>query len=107
MVDLISKAYSLDPANVQGGPPWLEMNHGDVLDRTGLPGSYDFTLSFSSAGQTGGGGAAPPSGDASDPSGALTIFDAVSRQLGLKLEKQKCPVSVLVIDHIDEKPTEN
>jgi uncharacterized protein (TIGR03435 family) len=80
---------------------------GDVLDRTGLPGAYDFTISFSSAGQTGGGGAAPPSSDPSEPTGALTLSEAVSRQLGLKLEKQKRPVSVLVIDHIDEKPTEN
>jgi hypothetical protein len=30
-----------------------------------------------------------------------------NRQLGLKLEKQKRPVPVLVIDHINEKPTEN
>ncbi len=36
-----------------------------------------------------------------------TLFDAVSKQLGLKLEKQRRPVQVLVIDHIEEKPTEN
>jgi uncharacterized protein (TIGR03435 family) len=43
----------------------------------------------------------------SDSSGALTLFDAVNRQLGLKLEKQRRPVPVLVIDHIEEKPTDN
>jgi uncharacterized protein (TIGR03435 family) len=91
--------------------------YSPVLDSTGLKGSYDFTLSFSSADQTrapaagsgtaaAGGGAASTDG-ASDPSGALTLFDAVNRQLGLKLEKQRRPVPVLVIDHIDEKPTEN
>jgi uncharacterized protein (TIGR03435 family) len=42
-----------------------------------------------------------------DPNGAVTLFDAVSKQLGLKLEKQRRPVQVLVIDHIEEKPTEN
>ena len=42
-----------------------------------------------------------------DPNGALSLFDAVSKQLGLKLEKQTRPVPVLVIDHIEEKPTEN
>jgi uncharacterized protein (TIGR03435 family) len=60
----------------------------------------------------GGRGAPPPqpSGDANaapDPSGALSLFDAVYKQLGLKLEKQKRPVPVLVIDHIEEKPTDN
>jgi uncharacterized protein (TIGR03435 family) len=78
---------------------------GDVVDETGLTGSYDFVLSFSGAGQFQGG--IPASDAPSDPSGAITLFEAVNHQLGLKLEKQKRPVSVLVIDHIDEKPTEN
>ncbi len=99
--------------------------YSPVLDSTGLKGSYDFTLSFSSVDQTraaaagsgsssAGGSGSPAAGGAgastdgaSDPSGALTLFDAVNRQLGLKLEKQRRPVPVLVIDHIDEKPTEN
>jgi uncharacterized protein (TIGR03435 family) len=79
--------------------------HDDVEDLTGISGAYDFSLSFSSAGQNSSGGAAPAA--ASDPTGALTLFEAVNRQLGLKLEKQKRPVPVLVIDHINEKPTEN
>ena len=37
----------------------------------------------------------------------LSLQDAISKQLGLKLVKQKRPIPVLVIDHIDEKPTEN
>jgi uncharacterized protein (TIGR03435 family) len=92
-----------------------------VLDGTGIKGSWDFTLSFSSIDQTraratgggsaagggAGGGGSSPDGSASDPSGALTLFDAVNRQLGLKLEKQRRPAPVLVIDHIEEKPTEN
>jgi uncharacterized protein (TIGR03435 family) len=89
-----------------------------VQDATGLEGAWDFTLSFSPAGAVNGGGrgavlngnAAPPSGDtplASDPTGALSIFDAINKQLGLKLELKKRPVSVLVIDHVEEKPTDN
>jgi uncharacterized protein (TIGR03435 family) len=90
--------------------------YSPVLDGSGIKGSWDFTLSFSSADQTqaraaGGGsaagGGASSDGTASDPSGALTLFDAVNRQLGLKLEKQRRPAPVLVIDHIEEKPTEN
>jgi len=91
--------------------------YGQVSDSTGIQGSWDFTLSFSSANLTkaGAGAGPPPPGGAatsttaaaSDPNGAVTLFDAVSRQLGLKLEKQRRPAPVLVIDHIEEKPTEN
>ena len=80
--------------------------YSSVVDATGIKGSWDFTLSFSSANLTQGGGDEGKSAT-SDPNGALTLFDAVSKQLGLKLEKQKRPVPVLVIDHIEEKPTEN
>ena len=99
--------------------------HNSVIDETGLEGGYDFTLSFSAAGllQSGGPGrggeqagaaaaagpAAPAGGvaGASDPNGALSLFDAINKQLGLKLEMQKRPMPVLVIDHVEEKPTEN
>jgi uncharacterized protein (TIGR03435 family) len=93
--------------------------HSPVLDSTGLEGGYDFTLSFSPAGATrvgggggrGGEGGPPPPGDAaaaaSDPSGAITLFEAIEKQLGLKLEAQKRPVKVLVIDHAEQKPIDN
>jgi len=95
--------------------------HSPVLDSTGLEGGYDFTLSFTPAGMgrpgggEGRGGRGPEPGPAapgdatvaSDPNGAITLFEAIERQLGLKLEAQKRPVSVLVIDHAEQKPTEN
>jgi len=81
--------------------------HAPVLDATGLEGSWDFTLSFSTAGQLQGRGGAAPSDAASDPNGALSLPDAVAKQLGLKLEQTKRPVKVLVIDHVEEKPTDN
>jgi uncharacterized protein (TIGR03435 family) len=98
-------------------PNWANgYAHVDVLDQTGLTDAYDFTINFSGinllrgtrtvpqpAGASGTGG----DGGASDPSGALSLPDAVSRQLGLKLELKKRPMQVLVIDHLDEKPTEN
>ena len=83
--------------------------YNTVQDGTGLKGSYDFTLSFSSADKilpTTGGGAGGDS-SSSDPNGALSVFDAVSRQLGLKLEKTKRPYPVLVIDHMEPTPTAN
>ena len=85
-----------------------------VEDQTGLDGSYDFTLTFTpigllngGRGRGGDGGAAAGGGDALDPSGGLSVFDAVNRQLGLKLEMRKRPMKVLVIDSIQEKPTDN
>ena len=93
-----------------------------VVNATGLEGAWDFTLSFSPidparlAGLLAGArGGAPPAGaagpadiTASDPmGGGASLFDAVERQLGLKLEVQKRTYPVFVIDHIDEKPTDN
>lgn len=82
-----------------------------IQDATGIKGSWDFVLSFSSARVIKGGGmGAPPPADgaaAPEPIGAVSFFDAAYKQLGLKLEKQKRPSPVLVVDHIEEKPTEN
>jgi uncharacterized protein (TIGR03435 family) len=88
-----------------------------VLNETGLEGSWDFTLNFSVAGMVGGGrgmvvmrgGDAGPGGAnaASDPSGGLSLNDALTKQLGLKLETVKRPAPVVVIDHMEQKPTEN
>jgi uncharacterized protein (TIGR03435 family) len=90
--------------------------HTQVVDATGLEGGWDFTFSFSPIGalnfsrnQPANSGA-PPAGsivEASEPSSALSLFDAMSKQLGLKLETQKRPVPVLVIDRIDRKPSDN
>jgi uncharacterized protein (TIGR03435 family) len=87
----------------------------EVLDATGIDGAWDFSVSFSPVGVVRGLGARggeavqPVDGApaASDPSGGVSIFDALNKQLGLKLEMQKRPMPVLVIDHIEEKPTDN
>ena len=86
----------------------------DVLDSTGLDGGWTFTVSFSPAGALQGGGRGgdgpPGAGDgtaAADPTGALSLLDALQKQVGLKLEMTKRPMPVLVIDHIEPKPTDN
>lgn len=91
--------------------------HSPVLDATGIQGAFDFVLSFSPAGFAQGRGRGPAAADgsspggtaveAADPSGGITLAEAIEKQLGLKLESQKRPVKVLVIDHIEQKPTEN
>jgi uncharacterized protein (TIGR03435 family) len=84
-----------------------------VEDKTSLEGAYDFTLTFSpigvlNAGRGRGGDAGAAAGpEASDPTGALSLYDAINRQLGLKLEMRKRPMPVLVIDSMQEKPTDN
>ena len=90
-----------------------------VKDGTGLKGAYDFTMSWSSKNLSQGGGGPPPQGGgsaqgsseatptASDPNNAVSFFDAIRKQLGLKVIKEKRPEPVLVIDQINEQPTEN
>ncbi len=86
--------------------------YNPVVDDTGLQGRWDFTLSFSSVNLTQGSGHSelPTAGgvaSAPDPNGAVSFFDAVNKQLGLKLEKIEHTEPVLVIDHIDQQPTPN
>ena len=78
-----------------------------VFDRTGLTGSFNFTLTWTpdqiptgydkKAGALG----LPPA----DPNGP-SIVTALQEQLGLKLDAQKGPVDTLFIDRV-EHPVEN
>jgi uncharacterized protein (TIGR03435 family) len=81
--------------------------HSPVLDATGLEGGWDFTLSFSTAGQFQGGVLPAPGSTSADPNGAISLPEAMEKQLGLKLEPQKRQLAVLVIDHIEQNPTDN
>jgi uncharacterized protein (TIGR03435 family) len=85
--------------------------HTPVLDSTGLTDPYDFTLSFSAINVLLNGvpSQQPAEGAAttSDPSGGVSLPDAMNKQLGIKMELKKRPMQVLVIDHVEEKPTEN
>lgn len=79
--------------------------HRTVIDKTGLKGLYDFKLTWTPDGTSGGGiigtnnPVAVPTSEP-DPS-AVSIFTAIQEQLGLKLESSKGPVQVIVIDHIE------
>jgi uncharacterized protein (TIGR03435 family) len=67
-----------------------------AIDRTGLSGNFDFAIEWE-----------PESGaDAQrDPAGP-TFLEALKDQLGIKLESQKGPAEVIILDHV-EHPTEN
>jgi uncharacterized protein (TIGR03435 family) len=66
-----------------------------VLDKTGLTGKYDYQLKFQSV--------QPPAAATDDRPSFIT---ALQEQLGLKLEPERAPIEVLVIDHV-ERPSED
>jgi len=79
-----------------------------VKDATGLEGYWDFKVNFSGVSLLPGARFDPnETSEASDPNGSLTLPEALQKQLGLKLELEKRPIPVLVVDHVDDKPTEN
>jgi uncharacterized protein (TIGR03435 family) len=67
-----------------------------VIDRTGLTGSFDLDLSYTPD--------SPARGAIGVPSDGPSIFTALQEQLGLKLDSQKGPVDVFVVDRA-ERPT--
>jgi uncharacterized protein (TIGR03435 family) len=52
-------------------------------------------------------GAAGDRADALAPIGTQTFFEGIEQGLGLKMTLQKRPMPVLVVDHVNQNPTEN
>ena len=81
-----------------------------VIDKTGITGNVDLKLEFAPDFQGRGGG--PLDGPVGGGGGvgvttdAPSIFTALQEQAGLKLESERAPVEVLVIDSI-ERPSED
>ena len=67
-----------------------------VLDKTGLTGRYDFVLKTRLD---------PASRSTTGPDGE-SFFTTIEEQLGLRLESQKAPLEILVIDRV-ERPSDN
>ena len=65
-----------------------------VADQTGLQGGFDFDITFH---------ARPLLAQAG--SEGISLFDALEKQLGLKLELKGMPTSALVVDSVERKPT--
>jgi uncharacterized protein (TIGR03435 family) len=64
-----------------------------VVNETGIQGKYYFGFKFAHDEQP----------DNDQPS----LFAALQEALGVKLEKRKIPVEMLVVDHIQKTATEN
>jgi uncharacterized protein (TIGR03435 family) len=95
MFEMIVQGETLDQiANML--TPHPEIGGRPVINRTGLPGIYDFTMDWAREQEA---------GSANDTSGP-GLFAALEQQLGLKLVSTKAQVEVVVIDHI-ELPSEN
>jgi len=78
----------------------IGMGGGQVVDRTGLTGTYDFTLTWLSSGPD----EQHEGAIASDDPDKLSHWNFGA--LGLKAEQVKLPTEDLVIDHI-ERPSAN
>lgn len=104
---MVCGGFIVEPNHIQGGRVSMTQLSNTlanilgrpVMDKTGFTGTFDVKLEFSPEGTT-----FRPAPDADN---ALpTIFTALQDQFGLKLESQKGPQEMLVIEHA-EKPTEN
>jgi uncharacterized protein (TIGR03435 family) len=79
-----------------------------VVDGTGLSGGWNFVMGWTPKAlmpTPGSPAANAATVEAADPNG-ITVFDAMERELGLKLVKQRKTIPVIVVDHVDEKPIE-
>lgn len=66
-----------------------------VVDHTGISGKFDFTLDV-------------PSEIKRDlESVAVDISDALQQQLGLRLERAKVPLPMVIVDHVERVPPVN
>ena len=82
-----------------------------IVDATGLQGGWDFAVGWTPRGKL----QTPQAPNPNQPAGAITeaaepsgisVFEAVEKELGLKLVKQKQSIPVTVVDHVNEKPIE-
>jgi len=88
-MDLLADVFTQrGPSNNLGDKP--------ILDRTGLKGTWDFIVEWTS----------PAQNFASPDRMGPTMESALKDQLGLKLEPTEAPVDLLLIDHV-EMPTAN
>ena len=69
---------------------------GSGVNKTGLEGKWDFTLKWT-----------PPALLARAGADGISIFDAIEKQLGLKLERGKIAQPVIFVDSVNEAPTPN
>src|SRR5690348_9643425 len=89
LANLLTQLSRMYAAMPPGGMNWgIE---APTVDMTGLTAAYDFAMDY---------------GPGTEETGGGSVIDAVDR-LGLKLEKQKRPYDVIVVEHLEKVPTDN
>ncbi len=79
-----------------------------VSDKTGLAGEYDFTLYYTTGHKMRlDAAAAAREASSSEPVVSLSVEEAFRKELGIRLEKQRGTYPALILEHIEEMPTEN
>jgi uncharacterized protein (TIGR03435 family) len=61
-----------------------------VIDKTGLTGNYDYRIEFAAL-----------NGNPADDTPLPSLFEALEKDFGLKLESVKTSIDVVVVDHIE------
>jgi uncharacterized protein (TIGR03435 family) len=84
--DIAQQVMALAPGYFRDAP---------VVDLSGLSGVYDFKIEWITAAESNNNVPGP------------TMINAVEQQLGLKMERRRQTMEILVIDSLDRKPTEN
>jgi uncharacterized protein (TIGR03435 family) len=85
-----------------GGIGGMEYIDHPVVNRTGLGGDFDFTVEWDSRTATEDFPAPLERGPVSSEPVGNSLLEAMRDQLGFKLDLQKGPVDVIVIDHVDK-----
>jgi len=90
-----TQRWANEPVESIAGMLEFRLN-GAVDNATGLTGKYDMLLHWIMDG-----------GRVSDDIHGPTLLQALQDQLGLRVQKKKVTVDVLVVDHLEKAPTEN
>jgi uncharacterized protein (TIGR03435 family) len=75
-----------------------------VIDKTELKGWWAFQLDWTPAGAPAGRG--NDAGPTIETAGGYTMFDALAK-IGLKLERAKLPVPIVVVESVERVPVGN
>jgi uncharacterized protein (TIGR03435 family) len=88
--ELVCEHVTMADLALQLGPPTTTR---PVVDRTNFPGAFDFTLDLTPY--------------ISDPAADMerAAFRAVREQLGLELKSGRASFRVLIVDHVEKRPT--
>ncbi|HLK63039.1 MAG TPA: TIGR03435 family protein [Bryobacteraceae bacterium] len=73
-----------------------------VIDRTELSGAFDFTMKLAQNDAE-----LKSSLEQRESSQDTSLFTGALRDLGLRLQPEKGPVDILVVDHVEKTPVEN